>query len=258
MRVAETQDHGHATSLGGGRTIAWVVSPHLLVAQAVAAALRSAGAPVDFHAWDTLGRDVGARSDVTPRRYVVAIVDGLVGDDMVDEIGELPRIGDVRVAVVTTDAVPTQWIRLLADERIEVVTMTTSIGELAESIEHFTSGRPLMTRGERERLWAEWEEGLDRKRVVEALVNKLSPQQLRVLRLLATGRRVHEAAEILGVADGTVRSHVKAMRSRIGARTQLEAVAMLRQAEGGVAPSTHFLPRPRMAPPDEGDPTPRR
>jgi DNA-binding NarL/FixJ family response regulator len=258
MRVAETQDHGHPTSLGGSRTTAWVVSPHLLVAQAVAAALKSAGAPVDFHAWNSLGRDVGSRSDVTPTRYVVAIVDGLVGDEMVDQVGELPTLGDVRVAVVTTDAGPTQWCRLLGDERIDVVTMTTSIGELAQSIEHFTTGQPLMTAGERERLRAEWEEGLDRKRAVEELVNQLSPQQLRVLRLLATGRRVHEVAEILGVADGTVRSHVKALRHRIGARTQLEAVAMLRQAEGGVAPSTHPLPRPRTAPPDGGGASPRR
>ncbi len=35
-------------------TVAWVVSPHDLVAQAVAEALRTTGAPAEFHAWEQL------------------------------------------------------------------------------------------------------------------------------------------------------------------------------------------------------------
>ena len=34
----------------------------------------------------------------------------------------------------------------------------------------------------------------------------------------------------MGVTEGTVRSHVKALRAKLGARTQLKAVAMLHQA----------------------------
>ena len=256
MRVAGTQDVEQPTSVGRAGTIAWVVSPHLLVAQAVSAALRSAGAPVDFHAWDTLRRDVRARSGPPSTRHVVVVVDGLVDDPVIDEVGELTMFGDVRVAVVTTDTAPARWSRLLTDERIDLVTVTTSIGDLALSIERFTAGQPLMTPGERARLWSEWEKGLDRRRVVEALVNKLSPQQLRVLRLLATGRRVHEVARFLGLADGTVRSHVKALRQRIGARTQLEAVAMLRQVEDGGG--VDLVPRPRDGTAPSEDVAPRR
>jgi DNA-binding NarL/FixJ family response regulator len=254
--VAGTHDHRRPTSSGPDSATAWVVSPHLLVAQAVAAALRAAGAPVDFHAWTTLRRDVRAGSG-TSTRHVVAIVDDLVADEVVDEVGDLARAGDVRVAVVATDAAPARWSRLLGDERIEMVTMITSIGHLAGLVEQFIAGLPLMTQEERERLRAEWEGGLDRQRIVRARLGQLSPQQLKVLRLLATGRRVHEVAVVLGVADGTVRSHVKALRQRIGARTQLEAVAILREVEDGSGAGADLVPRPRAASLSE-DPAPRR
>ena len=254
--MAGTHDHRRPTSSGPDSATAWVVSPHLLVAQAVATALGAAGAPVDFHAWDTLERDVRAEPG-TPTRHVVAIVDDLVADEVVDAVGGLTRAGDVRVAVVATDAAPTRWSRLLIDERVEMVPVITSIGDLAELIEQFTTGLPLMTPEERARLRAEWEGGLDRQRIIRARLGQLSPQQLKVLRLLATGRRVHEVAVVLGVADGTVRSHVKALRQRIGARTQLEAVAILRQVEDGSGAGTDLVPRPRTGSHSE-DPTPRR
>ncbi len=81
-----------------------------------------------------------------------------------------------------------------------------------------------------------------------SLIATLSPRQQRVLELLASGRRVHEVAELLGVTDGTVRSHVKTLRNKIGARTQLEAVAMLRQVHevgDSIAPA---MIRPRQSP----------
>ena len=78
-------------------------------------------------------------------------------------------------------------------------------------------------------------------------MQSLSPQQLKVLELLASGRRVAEVAELLGVADGTVRSHVKALRAKLGARTQLEAVAMLRQVYE-LLDRAVVVPRPRGAP----------
>lgn len=251
-----THDHRRPTSSGPGSATAWVVSPHLLVAQSVAAALKAAGAPVDFHAWNTLRRDIRAGSG-TPTRHVVAIVDDLVADEVVDEVGDLTSAGGVRVAVVATDAAPVRWSRLLSDQRIEMVTVTTSISDLVVLIEQFTAGQPLMTPEERTRLRTEWEGGLDRQRIVRARLGKLSPQQLKVLRLLATGRRVHEVAVVLGVADGTVRSHVKALRQRIGARTQLEAVAILRQVEDSSGAGPDLVPRPRAASRSE-DPTPRR
>ena len=228
------------------RVTAWVVSPHLLVAQAVTAALRSVGSPVEFCAWETLVRDAASRRDPSVPRSVVAIFDGLDNPGVVDEIARLLAVGNVRVAVVTTGSAAFWWGGLLADGAVEVVTMATSVGQLADVVQRFMEGESLMEPDEREAMHAEWAEALDRRQDLVALIRTLSPQQLRVLELLASGRRVHEVAELLGVADGTVRSHVKTLRNKIGARTQLEAVAMLRQVHD-VGGATFHVPRPRQA-----------
>jgi DNA-binding NarL/FixJ family response regulator len=227
------------------RAAAWVVSPHLLVAQAVTAALQSAGSPVAFCAWENLVRDAESGRDPSGPRSVVAIFDGLDNPAVVDEIARLLAVGDVRVAVVTTGPSAFWWGGLVADGAVDVVTMATSVGQLADVVRRFLAGQSLMEPDERDALHAEWAEALDRRQDLVALIESLSPQQLRVLELLASGRRVHEVAELLGVADGTVRSHVKTLRNKIGARTQLEAVAMLRQVHD-VGGAFH-VPRPRRA-----------
>ncbi|MCW2739234.1 LuxR C-terminal-related transcriptional regulator [Nocardioides sp.] len=227
-----------------GRGTTWVVSPHLLVAQAVTAALRSVGADADFRAWDGLVEEAAARAEEGRTRHVVAIFDGLDDPVVVEEVGRLVALGDVRVAVVTSDPFAFWWGGLVADGAVDVVTTATSIDQLADVVDRLSSGSTLMETGERAELHARWTEALDRRQDLVALMRTLSPQQLRVLELLASGSRVREAAEVMGVADGTVRSHVKSLRSKLGARTQLEAVAMLRQVqESGVA--ADMVPRPR-------------
>jgi len=228
------------------RATAWLVSPHLLVAQAVTAALQSAGSPVEFCAWETLVRDAESRRDPSAPRSVVAIFDGLDNPVVVDEIARLLAVGDVRVAVVTTGPAAFWWGGLVADGAVDVVTMATTVGQLSDVVRRIIAGESLMEPDERAALHAAWAEALDRRQDLAALIKTLSPQQLRVLELLASGRRVHEVAELLGVADGTVRSHVKTLRNKIGARTQLEAVAMLRQVHD-VGGGAFHVPRPRQA-----------
>ena len=57
----------------------------------------------------------------------------------------------------------------------------------------------------------------------------LTPQQHRVLELLDEGLRVAEIARRLGISETTVRNHVRAILSRLGCHSQLEAVAAARR-----------------------------
>ena len=57
----------------------------------------------------------------------------------------------------------------------------------------------------------------------------------------------------MGVAEGTVRSHVKALRAKLGASTQLKAVAMFHQAYDATGGGGDIVPRPRGAGEDPGD-----
>jgi DNA-binding NarL/FixJ family response regulator len=229
----------------GARTTAWVVSPHLLVAQAVAAALTEAGASVEAHTWEGVVRDAKrAQRRGEGTVHVVAIFDDFDRLVVVEDIGRLVQVGDVRVAVVVPGATATWWGGLLDGGAVDVVPRTTSISQLVEVVERLIAGDDLMDPDRRTEVRAAWAEDRGSRRRLTAMIESLSPQQHRVLELLADGHPVVEAAEMMGVAVGTVRSHVKALRAKLGARTQLEAVAMLRrvqEAQGQAA----AVPRPR-------------
>ncbi len=53
---------------------------------------------------------------------------------------------------------------------------------------------------------------------------RIAPRELEVLRLVAQGRGTHEIADDLGISPHTVRNHVRHFRTKLKARTKLEAV----------------------------------
>ncbi len=257
------------TSPDNGAT-AWVTSPHLLVAQAVAAALRGAGIPCSAGAWHEVMHPLETSDDerAYPDHHVVAILDGFEGPHAIDDLARLARIGPARIVVVTSDSAAVSFGSLLGSESVEVVTHASSVADLVDVMARFLAGQSVMDDQVRAQLRADWAEAVGQQQHVIALVNSLTPQQRRVLGLLASGHRVAEVAVIIGVTSGTVRSHVKSLRARLGVRTQLEAVAMLRQmhvvGEGidrlGVEVDKEggLVPRPRAAVTEESEVTPRR
>jgi len=57
----------------------------------------------------------------------------------------------------------------------------------------------------------------------------LSPRQHEVLRLLAAGKVAKQIAVELGISEATVRNHIRDTHRRLGAHSQLEAVAIARR-----------------------------
>lgn len=57
----------------------------------------------------------------------------------------------------------------------------------------------------------------------------LSRRQLRVLELLAEGSRARDVAVTLGLSETTVRNHIRAVLTRLGCHSQLQAVAEARR-----------------------------
>lgn len=53
----------------------------------------------------------------------------------------------------------------------------------------------------------------------------LTPRELAVLRLVATGAQSSEVAQALGLGEETVRSHLKKAQAKLGARNRTQAVA---------------------------------
>lgn len=53
----------------------------------------------------------------------------------------------------------------------------------------------------------------------------LTPRELAVLRILSFGHQIAETAELLGLGEETVRSHLKKAQSKLGVRSRTQAVA---------------------------------
>jgi two-component system nitrate/nitrite response regulator NarL len=63
------------------------------------------------------------------------------------------------------------------------------------------------------------------------VVGPLSPREYDVLRALASGRSTTEIATELFLAESTVRSYTKALLTKLGVRSRIEALAVARRAQ---------------------------
>lgn len=57
--------------------------------------------------------------------------------------------------------------------------------------------------------------------------NLLSPQQIIVMQYLVNGSTIKEIAGLMNLARGTVRKHVQKTKSKLGAKTHDQAVALV-------------------------------
>lgn len=222
-----------------------VISPHLLVAQAVAAALRSTGTEAVALPWESVVDESVGVPGCVEGGLLVAILDGVDSGRAVEDLTRVVMARQAKVLVVTSRSGAVHWGGVPDDDRFEI-TWVESVPRLAEVVEHVRSGGTTLDQAARRELRAAWSQALEQRRNVVSLIDSLSPQQRLVLDLLASGHRVKEVARIMDLTDGTVRSHVRMLRFKLGARTQIAAVAMLRQL-GEPGPE---VPRPRGSPTD--------
>jgi DNA-binding NarL/FixJ family response regulator len=65
-----------------------------------------------------------------------------------------------------------------------------------------------------------------------AKLDRLTPRELEVLRLLASGHRAQAVADDFVVSLATVRTQIRAVLTKLEVTSQLEAVALYRNASG--------------------------
>ena len=67
------------------------------------------------------------------------------------------------------------------------------------------------------------------RREVEAQLERLTPREKEVLRLMAEGMPSREIASRLGISYTTVRTHIRSLGSKLGVHSKLEAIVKARE-----------------------------
>lgn len=103
---------------------------------------------------------------------------------------------------------------------------TSAIERLLDAVQAVLEGRPVLPLAERERLCRLARlEAEARRRALEPF-SELSPREASVLSALMEGQTVGRIAARCYVSEATVRSQVRGILTKLGARSQLEAVAL--------------------------------
>lgn len=192
-------------------------------------------------------RIVAADSDSTPisllrevagsrPELVVASVD-LWSDpsDRAEVYRSLSRGGQRVVAVIDVDT---------AYRRGEALSRACAVASKAASLQEFLAvvrktihGMPSVDRAERLRLVDSYRRGQDDRATVSARLASLSRQERAVLDLLMAGHVVSEIAALHVVSELTVRTQVKAVLCKLHVSSQIKAVALAWDNQGGVPSS---------------------
>ena len=224
-----------------------VLSRQLLVSQAVGAALQWRGIDAEVTAWSA-GVD-RATQDLT-QEDVVLLFDELEGRESVLASQALVTQSSARFLVLTPCAEGPAWGALLAGGAAAVMPIESLLDEVDVALAVVREGGSIFTDETRSRLEGEWFRWLAEDDDLRFRLEHLSPREREVLDLLSRGRGVDRISVDLGVAETTVRSHIKAIRRKLGVGSQLAAVAAVHRLGDPVA-ATLVKARPTV-------PSPRR
>jgi RNA polymerase sigma factor (sigma-70 family) len=70
---------------------------------------------------------------------------------------------------------------------------------------------------------------LNSRREIEAQLERLTPREKEVLRLMAEGTSSRDIASRLGISYTTVRTHIRSLGSKLGVHSKLEAIVKARE-----------------------------
>lgn len=201
-----------------------VVDDHQLLAQSLAMALRFEGVACEVPALtdpESLLRTVLA----DPPDLVLLDLDlgGAIGDGS-SLVAPFVR-GGCRVLVVSASKDHDQVCRALELGAAGVVRKNVAFGQLLDTALAAARGDDVMPPVERLRLLGDARARRVQRAEALAPFERLSAREAQVLRLLAVGESVSAIAVARFVSEATVRSQVRAILTKLGVSSQLEAVA---------------------------------
>ncbi|HSF27254.1 MAG TPA: response regulator transcription factor [Actinomycetes bacterium] len=203
-----------------------LVEDHTLLAQALHLALRAEGLPA--RVVDPEQRQLGQRLlELAPATVLLDL--DLGGFGPADAlIGPLTAHG-CQVVVLTGETDRARWGECLLAGATAVLAKSEPLEVIIEAVRASREGRPVMD--ERDRIAAlrasAHQRAVDAERF--APFARLTPREQAVLAALVAGHAVAVIAAESAVSQTTVRTQIRAILTKLGVGSQLQAVAMARQ-----------------------------
>ena len=227
-----------------------ILSRLLLIAQAVGAALRGRGIDAEAAAW---AAGVHRATHDLTESDVVLLFDDLEDRESVLETQSLVTQSAAQFLVLTHRPEGPAWGAMFASGVAGVMPNESSLVEVESALAMVRQGSSTLAEVRRSRLVREWFRWLAEDDALRARLADLSPREREVLDLLSRGFPVGEIVTGLGVAETTVRSHIRSIRRKLDVGSQIAAVAVVHRlgpgALGTIASSRPVLPSPRRPEP---------
>lgn len=209
-----------------------LASDQRLVLEAVAAALASRGLDVVVVSWTSGPRDEPLGRQVDAAEPAVAV--------LLYDVDMTLRMALARAAVrawpgpwvILTDSPPGPvWGGLLNAGAVAVMSRDVDLIRLDRLLRRVAAGGVPPGQAARDRYVAAWLAVQEQHDQVQERIDSLAPRQRDVLELLRRGVRVVDIADRWGLAEATIRTQVREVLRKLGVRSQLAAVALLRAVD---------------------------
>lgn len=214
------------------RPVVALASDLSLIAEAVRAALVSRQIDVTILTWPGLSRDDPVHRQLARVGPDVALLIYDVETPIrMAKAAALIREWDGPWVVLTGVPRGTRWGGLREAGAASVRPNMTGLDEIEALIVLLSDGLDAPCAEELDGLVGAWRAAQERVAGLQQRLNRLTPRELQVLDLLSSGVPVRSIAASLGLSESTVRSQVRAVLHKLGVRSQLAAVALLRATE---------------------------
>jgi DNA-binding NarL/FixJ family response regulator len=213
-----------------------IVDDHELLAQTLALALRGRGHQADVVVVDAVDAIVAT---VRERKPDLVLLDLELGKELGPSTPLIPALRETGAVVLVLTGV-TDRVALaetLEAGAVGVVAKSQAFDDVVDVIERVLEGQAAMRAGERENLLDALRASRSADKARLAPFASLTDREAAVLAGLLAGKTAEQVAEEAFVAVTTVRSQIRGVLRRLGVNSQLQAVALAREA-GWVPPSS--------------------
>ncbi len=205
-----------------------IVEDHGLLAQSLAFALHNLG--IEVTVVDDLSRDnVLATLGAQELHLVLLDFDlGAAGKGL-DLIRPITDLG-VRVVMLTGETSPITHAECIEAGAVGIISKSEAFERLIEQITDVVDGRTILSVSAREHLLADLRSHRAHEQQRLAPFDRLTVRESEVLQDLIEGKNAETIASESYVSVATVRSHIKALLSKLGVNSQLSAVALAQRS----------------------------